>query len=116
MTSPSDISLNGSCWDDGPTLVMRGECDPMPPKCELHAGHLGAHRSGRSEWMRNPSSYRQVSQERDEALADLARALECIAKVRAELVYSESIDGAVGTEYRLRKILDRYVDRAVSND
>ncbi len=57
-TPPSE---NGSCWDEGPTLPVRvGECAPMPPLCELRAGHLGAHRGPRSqhglatEWMTRP--------------------------------------------------------------
>lgn len=78
----NDIRDNGSCWDEGPQFRRPGECAPMPPRCELHAGHLGAHRSGPTQWMRNPSSYAQVTRERDEALANLARARECIEAVR----------------------------------
>lgn len=53
-----EASQNGSCWDQGPTLtVPEGECRPMPPLCELRAGHLGAHKGGAAEWMtRQPVS------------------------------------------------------------
>lgn len=37
----------GSCWDAAPSIGH----DPMPARCELTAGHLGAHRSGATEWM-----------------------------------------------------------------
>lgn len=73
MSEQQSISDNGSCWDEGPQYEIPGECNPMPPRCELRAGHLGAHRSGRSEWMRNPSSFNQVSRERDEAIATIDR-------------------------------------------
>lgn len=48
--------INGSCWDQAPMVLPRpGECAPMPPLCELTAGHLGAHRSGTTEWMHSPT-------------------------------------------------------------
>lgn len=72
------MSGNGSCWDDGPQMRTPGGCDPIPPKCELRAGHLGAHRGGNAEWLRNPASFNQVAKERDEAQADLAKAREVI--------------------------------------
>ncbi|WP_025105159.1 hypothetical protein [Microbacterium paraoxydans] len=43
--------IAGSCWDAAPRVVLAGEVDPTPTLCELTAGHQGAHRSGRTEWM-----------------------------------------------------------------
>lgn len=43
----------GSCWDEAPSLMpLPGECQYPPARCNLPAGHDGAHRSGRTEWMR----------------------------------------------------------------
>lgn len=66
---------NGSCWDDGPQMRTPGGCDPMPPKCELRAGHAGAHRGGNAEWMRNPASYNHVAAERDRLHKAITEAL-----------------------------------------
>lgn len=41
----------GSCWDERPAVTRHGECPGMPDLCELPAGHRGAHRSGRVEWL-----------------------------------------------------------------
>jgi len=55
---------NGSCWDEGPTPPVReGECAPMPPRCELRAGNLGAHRGGRAEWMTRPAARPVITEE-----------------------------------------------------
>lgn len=61
-----EASQNGSCWEQGPTLPVReGECGPMSPRCELRAGHLGAHKGGAAEWMtRQPApAPREVTDE-----------------------------------------------------
>ncbi len=77
-----EASQNGSCWDQGPTLPVReGECGPMPPLCELRAGHLGAHKGGAAEWMtRQPApAPREVTDEMVERAAYgmyLARPIE----------------------------------------
>ena len=64
---------NGSCWDEGPTLPVReGECEPMPPLCELRAGHAGAHRGGRAEWMTRPASRPVITEEAVERAAEAA--------------------------------------------
>lgn len=48
----SSTRENGSCWVEAPRIRLpEGHCDPMPALCELRAGHLGAHLSGRTEWM-----------------------------------------------------------------
>ena len=73
MSEQQRTQENGSCWDEAPHISRPGECEPMVPRCELKAGHLGAHRSGRSEWIRNPSSFNQVSRERDVAVAAIER-------------------------------------------
>ena len=41
----------GSYWDAAPRVVLAGEVDPTPTLCELTAGHHGARRSGRTQWM-----------------------------------------------------------------
>lgn len=47
------LTAEGSCWDEAPSIVVpKGECTPMPARCELRSGHGGAHKSGRTEWMR----------------------------------------------------------------
>lgn len=47
------LNAEGSCWDIGPEMIApKGECAPMPPLCELKAGHLGAHKGGQAEWIR----------------------------------------------------------------
>ena len=43
----------GSCWDEAPRMIMPpGHCGPEPERCRLPHGHGGAHRAGRTEWMR----------------------------------------------------------------
>lgn len=54
----------GSCWDEAPRMIYpAGECAPPPARCELRAGHGGAHKSGRTEWMHR-SPYDEDARER----------------------------------------------------
>lgn len=50
---------DGSCWVAAPKIIRNGVHDPMPTLCELTAGHLGAHRSGQTEWMHSRPAAQQ---------------------------------------------------------
>ncbi|WP_295103126.1 hypothetical protein [uncultured Microbacterium sp.] len=63
----------GSCWDAAPQVIREGVHDPMPTLCELTAGHQGAHRSGRTEWMHS----RPLTPTDDEREAQANRLASC---------------------------------------
>lgn len=83
----------GSCWDAAPQVIREGVHDPMPTLCELTAGHQGAHRSGRTEWMHS----RPLTPTDDEREAQANRLASC---------------PDVGTGFRRTEVLEPSVDVA----
>lgn len=85
----------GSCWDEGPEQIGVDDCDRVWLKCRLRAGHAGAHRDGRAEWMRR-DSYNQVVAERDRAEARLARVTDLVMDTDGGWLSGDAFDGLAG--------------------
>jgi hypothetical protein len=93
----TELEAEGTCWDHGPSLrAAAGECEPIPPMCELRSGHSGAHRAGRAEWMtRDP--YNAVLARAEGAEAERDALAGQIATVRASAV--ELLEGIDDTDF-----------------
>lgn len=85
---------NGSCWDVAPSVGH----NPMPTRCELAAGHLGAHRSGMTEWMRGaPNRHDQPSDAQLDAAAAVIAEMTGEPRVgRFELTMARAVLKAAG--------------------